>query len=77
MASRQPTRRGQSTQEPRTEPTATAKGRAFSVHARVARFQRAEIVFTPTPTIVRESEIGPERMSRILAEPALVCEPVE
>ena len=51
------------------------QSRVLSVRARAARFQRAGIVFGPTPIVVSEAEVGADVIERILAEPALVCTP--
>lgn len=71
MASQQKPKDGVSKQKPNQ-----GGGHVVSVRSRRARFNRAGLTFTPNPTLVKESEIGPDRLARILAEPQLVCEEI-
>jgi hypothetical protein len=72
MASKQKPKSGESAQQPKTG------DRVFAVRSRPEGFNRAGLRFTrEVPTIVKESEIGTDRLEAILAEPLLDCRPAE
>lgn len=64
-------------EQPADQSGASAVPRVLSVRSRRASFNRAGLRFINTvPTIVRESEVGPERFGRILSEPNLRIEEI-
>ena len=75
MAKRKPQNGRRSRQPVADAPPDKPAGRLVSVRSRREFFNRAGLRFTAAdPVIVREDEVGTDRLEAILAEPNLRCE---